>query len=218
MSLKKSIDTLKSRFLEQVPDEIKDIMGEAQQVLKDSRIAERALGTGQLAVDFTLPNAKGEQVSSTALRQQGPIVVSFYRGGWCPYCSLELKALQNVNNEIEALGARLVAISPQVPDESLSTADKNELEFEVLSDTNSEVADQYGLTFSLDEALRPIYRNWGADVAAVNDDPDCKLPLPATYVISREGKIVQAFVEEDYTERLEPDEILDSLRNIQRDQ
>ena len=218
MSLKKSIDTLKSRFLEQVPDEIKDIMGEAQQVLKDSRIAERALGTGQLAVDFTLPNAKGEQVSSTALRQQGPIVVSFYRGGWCPYCSLELKALQNVNNEIEALGARLVAISPQVPDESLSTADKNELEFEVLSDTNSEVADQYGLTFSLDEALRPIYRNWGADVAAVNDDPDCKLPLPATYVISREGKIVHAFVEEDYTERLEPDEILDSLRNIQRDQ
>ncbi len=217
MNLQKSIDTLKSRFLEQVPDEIKDIMGEAQQVLKDSRIAERALGIGQVAVDFTLPNANGEQVSSTALRQQGPIVVSFYRGGWCPYCSLELKALQKVNNEIEALGARLVAISPQVPDESLSTAEKNELEFEVLSDTNSEVADQYGLTFSLDEALRPIYKNWGADVATVNDDPDCKLPLPATYVISRDGKIVHAFVEEDYTERLEPDEILDSLRNIQRD-
>ena len=77
-----------------------------------------------------------------------------------------------MNSEIEALGARLVAISPQVPDESLSTAEKNELEFEVLSDTNSEVADQYGLTFSLDEDLRPIYKNWGADIAAVNDDPD----------------------------------------------
>ncbi len=86
-----------------------------------------------------------------------------------------------------------------------------------MSDTNSEVADQYGLTFSLDEDLRPIYKNWGADVAAVNDDPDCKLPLPATYVISQEGKIVHAFVGEDYTERLEPDEILDSLRILRKD-
>ncbi len=192
-------------------------MRKAEEALQESHLAERALAAGNDAVDFTLPNAKGEQVSSEALRQQGPIVVSFYRGGWCPYCSLELKALQSVNAEIEALGARLVAISPQLPDESLSTAEKNELEFEVLSDTNSEVADQYGLTFSLDENLRPIYKNWGADVAAMNDDPDCKLPLPAIYVISQEGKIVHAFVEEDYTKRLEPDEILDSLRNIQRD-
>ena len=109
-------------------------MDNAQQALKDSRIAERALAAGNDAVDFTLPNARGEQVSSEALRQQGPIVVSFYRGGWCPYCGLELKALQSVNAEIEALGARLVAISPQLPDESLSTAEKNQLEFEVLSD------------------------------------------------------------------------------------
>ena len=192
-------------------------MDKAQQALKDSGIAERALAAGNDAVDFTLPNARGEQVSSEALRQQGPIVVSFYRGGWCPYCGLELKALQSVNAEIEALGARLVAISPQVPDESLSTAEKNRLEFEVLSDVDSKVADQYGLTFSLDEDLRPVYKNWGADVAVVNDDPDCKLPLPATYVISQDGKIVHSFVEEDYTERLEPDEILDSLRNLRRD-
>ncbi len=192
-------------------------MDNAQQALKDSRIAERALAAGNDAVDFTLPNARGEQVSSEALRQQGPIVVSFYRGGWCPYCGLELKALQSVNAEIEALGARLVAISPQLPDESLSTAEKNQLEFEVLSDVNSKVADQYGLTFSLDEDLRPIYKNWGADVAVVNDDPDCKLPLPATYVISQDGKIVHSFVEEDYTERLEPDEILNALRDLRRD-
>ena len=192
-------------------------MDKAQQALKDSRIAERALAAGNDAVDFTLPNARGEQVSSEALRQQGPIVVSFYRGGWCPYCGLELKALQSVNAEIEALGARLVAISPQVPDESLSTAEKNRLEFEVLSDVDSKVADQYGLTFSLDEDLRPVYKNWGADVAVVNDDPDCKLPLPATYVISQDGKIVHSFVEEDYTERLEPDAILNGLRDLRRD-
>lgn len=217
MSLKNDIDEFKSTFLPQIPGQLRNTMDKAQQALKDSRIAERALAAGNDAVDFTLPNARGEQVSSEALRQQGPIVVSFYRGGWCPYCSLELKALQSVNAEIEALGARLVAISPQVPDESLSTAEKNQLEFEVLSDVDSKVADQYGLTFSLDEDLRPVYKNWGADVAVVNDDPDCKLPLPATYVISQDGKIVHSFVEEDYTERLEPDEILDSLRNLRRD-
>ena len=217
MSLKNDIDEFKSTFLPQIPGQLRNTMDKAQQALKDSRIAERALAAGNDAVDFTLPNARGEQVSSEALRQQGPIVVSFYRGGWCPYCSLELKALQSVNAEIEALGARLVAISPQVPDESLSTAEKNRLEFEVLSDVDSKVADQYGLTFSLDEDLRPIYKNWGADVAAVNDDPDCKLPLPATYVISQDGKIVHSFVEEDYTERLEPDAILNALRDLRRD-
>lgn len=217
MSLQKSIDTLKSRFLEQVPDEIKDIVGKAQQALKDSRIAERALGTGNVAVDFTLPNAMGKPVSSEVLREKGPLVVSFYRGSWCPYCNLELKALQHVKDEIEALGAHMVAISPQVPDETLSTAEKNELDFEVLSDVNNEVASEFGLTFSLDEKLRPIYKNWGADVAAVNDDPDCKLPLPATYVIGQDGTIVHSFVEEDHTQRLEPDEILASLRKLHRD-
>ena len=164
-----------------------------------------------------LPNAKGNMVSSAALRHEGPIVLSFYRGGWCPYCSLELKALQEVNDEIKALGASLVAISPELPDETLSTAEKNDLEFEVLSDTDNKVADQYGLSFSLAEDLRPIYKNWGADVAMVNDDPDCRLPLPATYVIGKDGKIIHSFAEEDYTKGLEPDKILDSLRELRND-
>lgn len=214
MSLKEQIEDFKSRFLPQVPEPIMESMQKAEAVLRESRLAERALGTGDVAVDFTLPNARGEPVSSEELRGDGPLVLSFYRGGWCPYCSLELKALQDVNAEIKALGASLVAISPQLPDASLSTAEKNELDFEVLSDINSEVADKFGLTFSLAEDLRPIYKIWGADVATVNDDPDCKLPLPATYVIDQDGKIVHAFTDEDYTERLEPNEILDSLRKL----
>ncbi len=217
MSLKQQIESFKSKFLPQVPEPIKESMQKAEDVLRDSRLAERALGTGDIAVDFTLPNARGESVSSEVLRGDGPVVLSFYRGGWCPYCSMELKALQVVNAEIQALGASLVAISPQLPDESLTTAEKNELEFEVLSDVDSEVADKYGLTFSLAEDLRPIYKNWGADVATVNDDPDCKLPLPATYVIDQDGKIVRSFTDEDYTERLEPDEILESLRTLRKD-
>ena len=217
MSLKNDIENLKAKFLPQVPEKIKASMQEAEDVLRGSHLAERALGTGDDAVDFALPNAKGDMVSSAALRRDGPIVLSFYRGGWCPYCSLELKALQEVNDEIKALGASLVAISPELPDETLSTAEKNDLEFEVLSDTNNKVADQYGLSFSLAEDLRPIYKNWGADVATVNDDPDCKLPLPATYVIGQDGKILHSFTDEDYTARLEPDEILDSLRELREE-
>ena len=216
MSLKNKIEGFKSKFIPQVPDQIKESMRKAEEDLRELHLAERAFGTGDIAIDFTLPNARGEPVSSKTLRGAGPVVLSFYRGGWCPYCSMELKALQDVNAEIKALGASLVAISPQMPDESLSTAEKNELEFEVLSDVNSSVADQYGLTFSLAEDLRPIYKNWGADVAAVNDDPDCKLPLPATYVIDQDGKIVHSFADEDYTERLEPDEILNSLRELRK--
>jgi len=217
MSLKEQIEGMKSKFLPQVPDQIKDLMRKAEEGLRQLRLAERALGTGDIATDFTLPNVKGEPVSSKALREDGPVVLSFYRGSWCPYCNLELKALQDVHAEIQALGASLVAISPQLPDETMSSAEKTQLEFEVLSDVNSEVADQYGLTFSLAEELRPIYKKWGADVAAANNDPDCKLPLPATYVIAQDGKIVNCFADEDYTLRLEPDEILDSLRELQKD-
>ena len=216
MSLKEQIEGFKSRFLPQIPEPIKESMQKAEDDLRESRLAERALGTGDSAVDFTLPNARGEPVSSAALREDGLFVLSFYRGGWCPYCSMELKALQDVNAEIQALGATLVAISPQLPDASLSTAEKNELEFEVLSDVNSEVADKFGLTFSLAEDLRPIYKIWGADVATVNDDPDCKLPLPATYVSDQDGKIVHGFTDEDYTERLEPNGMLDFLRKLRK--
>jgi len=216
MGLKNDIESLKAKFLPQIPDEIKATMRKAQDDLRKFRLAERALGTGDIAVDFTLPNAKGEPVSSEALRKHGPLVLNFYRGSWCPYCILELKALQDVHAEIQALGASLVAISPQLPDDSLSKSEKIQLEFEVLSDVNSVVSNQYGLTFSVAEELHPIYKNWGADVATFNNDPDWKLPLPATYVINQDGRIVHSFTDEDYTARLEPDEVLDSLRKLRK--
>lgn len=214
MSLKKTIDGFKSKAIPQIPEAIITAMQQSGDVLRASGLAGRALGTGDTAAEFTLPNATGKPVSLETLRQNGPVVISFYRGGWCPYCNLEFKALNDILGEIKALGASLVAVSPQLPDETLSTAEKSRLEFEVLSDVGSKVSDQYGLTFSLDAELRPIYKNWGADVAVINGDPDCKLPLPATYVIARDGRIADCFVEEDYTQRMEPADILNALRNL----
>ena len=216
MTLKKSIGDFKEKFLQQVPQHIQSVMHKAEQKLKRSQILKHALSVGDRAVDFTLPNVEDEPVLLADLRANGAVVLSFYRGGWCPYCNLELRALQNINDGIRALGAQLVAVSPQNPDESLSTAQKRGLEFEVLSDSNNKVAAQYGLSFSLDESLRPIYEQWGADVAAVNSDPECMLPVPATYIIETDGTILHAFAEEDYTQRMEPEEVLKVLRERKR--
>ena len=114
--------------------------------------------------------------------------------------------------EIEVLGAHLVAVAPELPDKSLSTAERNALAFEVLSDVGNKVARDFGLVFSLAEELRPIYASFGIDIPAYNGDDTFELPMPATYVIDTDGTIVHAFVDTDYTKRLEPAEIVEILK------
>ena len=136
-----------------MPEEALKAFMEATENLVKSGIAEMALNVGDRLPDFTLPNAKGEAVSSAELLKSGPLVINFYRGGWCPYCNLELNALQKAVPQIDALGTRLVAISPELPDKSLSTAEKNSLTFEVLSDKGNAVSKTFGLVFALAEEL-----------------------------------------------------------------
>ncbi|MDQ6960345.1 MAG: peroxiredoxin-like family protein [Mariprofundaceae bacterium] len=144
--------------------------------------------------------------------EQGAVGLSFYRGGWCPYCNLELQALQQALPEIQSLGAQLVAVSPETPDNSLSTAEKHSLAFTVLSDQGNRVAKDFGIVFTLPEALRPVYAQFGIDLPAWNGDDSFELPMPATYVIGRNGIILDGFVNTDYTQRMEPERILDILR------
>ncbi|MEB3229941.1 MAG: peroxiredoxin-like family protein [Leptolyngbyaceae bacterium] len=130
------------------------------------------------------------------------------------YCNLELRAYQQVLPEIKALGATLVAITPETPDHSLTTTEKNELGFEVLSDVGNHVARQLGLVFTLPERLRPIYTSFGIDVAAHNGDQNFELPLAATYVINTDGTVVHAFVEADYTKRDDPEAVVKVLKQL----
>jgi peroxiredoxin len=139
-------------------------------------------------------NSTTIRVPLSDLLQHGPVVVAFYRGGWCPYCNLELRALQKSLPEIEKLGAQLVAISPQTPDSSLSTQQKDKLRFQVLSDKHSAVARQFGLVFTLPEEIRTIYKGFGHDLAVRNGDDSFELPFPATYVIGQDRIIRFAFV------------------------
>ena len=187
-------------------------MAQATTDLINSQIAENGLKTGQKMPDFTLSNAVGKNITLSNLLAQGAVVITFYRGGWCPYCNLELRALQEILPAIEAKGATLVAISPELPDKSLSTKEKNELAYEVLSDRHNQLAKQLNLVFTLPESLRPIYANFGIDIPAHNGDSNFELPLPATYVVNTDGTVVYSFVNADYTQRANPQEIIDVLK------
>ncbi|WP_316744460.1 peroxiredoxin-like family protein [Streptomyces sp. MK7] len=200
---------------EQIPAEIREIMRRAGQELADSGQADRALGAGDRAPRFRLPAATGKTVALDDLLADGPVVLTFYRGAWCPYCNIALRALQQHHADIIARDARLVAVSPQIPDESLSLAEKHGLAFDVLSDIGSDTAKQYGLAFDLPDDLAAVYDRLGLDLQRVNDGHPHTLPLPATYVIDRGGVIRWAFVTTDHTTRAEPSDIvaaLDALR------
>ncbi|MGW4302265.1 peroxiredoxin-like family protein [Streptomyces sp. NPDC004646] len=197
-----------------IPAEIREVMRRADGELAASGQADRALTTGDKAPAFTLTTATGGTLSLDALRAEGPVVLTFYRGAWCPYCNLALRALQRHHEDITARGARLVAVSPQVPDESLTLAEKHALDFDVLSDPGSAVARQYGLAFDLPDDLAAVYTRLGIDLHRSNGGHARTLPIPATYVIDGTGVIRWAFVDTDYTKRAEPGDVLDALDSL----
>ena len=173
-----------------------------------------ALTVGDRAPQFALPNASGRLVDLAELLAAGPVVLTFYRGAWCPYCNTQLRGLQQALPEIESLGAALVAVSPQVPDGSLELIDEHELTFEVLSDAKSRIASNYGIVFALAAADRELLLEVGNDLATTNDDESWVLPAPATFVIAGSGTIRYVRVDPDYTNRVQPAELIDALRTI----
>jgi len=175
---------------------------------------EQALSVGAEAPDFVLQNAPGQPVSLSDTLRPGPAVVAFYRGDWCPYCNLQLRAYQAALPDIMALGARLVAISPQLPDGSLSTVEKNELTFDVLSDVGNEVARRFGLVYALPEELRAALRSSNKALPDINGDESWEFPLPATYIIGRDHRVALPFIDVDYRRRLAPEDILAALRSL----
>jgi peroxiredoxin len=176
MSLKAALDAFRSEFMAHVPPEVRDGIVRADRELAVSGIVQRVLKAGDRAPDFSLPDARGGYVHLNGLLAAGPVVLSFYQGGWCPYCNLELRALQQALPEITRLGATLVAVSPQTPDESLSTADRNALAFPVLSDAGSAAAKSFGIAYDLAEELRPIYTRFGHALPDKNGDESWVLP------------------------------------------
>lgn len=222
MSLQDKLDAFRTNFEAggppyNAPSWVHEPMHRATAELIASGAAAQALKAGAAAPDFTLPDADGRDVSSGSLRARGPLVVSFYRGVWCPYCNIDLQALQAALPRIEAEGATLLAISPQTAVNSRRAARDNSLGFAILGDVGNAVAASFGLRFALPDYLRTLYRDaFKNDLAVVNGEDSWTLPMPARFVIAPDGTIAYAEVNPDYTRRPDPEELMPVLSRLKQ--
>ncbi len=213
-SLGEQLAEKQAAFNEKADPEKKQVYEQGIAEVQQSPLIKNAVNVGDKAPDFTLPNAAGEPVKLYELLEQGPVVLNWYRGGWCPYCNLTLRAYQHRMDKIETLGATFVAISPEMPDSSLSTKEKNELAFTVLSDKNNRVAKLYNIVFKLNDKVLAYY-NKGANFQSYYEGGADELPLAATYVIAPDGTVEYAFLDADYRKRAEPEEVMAVLERLE---
>tara|TARA_R110002073_G_scaffold331253_2_gene515918 strand:+ start:1625 stop:2263 length:639 start_codon:yes stop_codon:yes gene_type:complete len=212
MSLTEQLKELAEGSIKRHPGEAQAIMKKAIDELIATDIIENALKTGDRIPEINLPNTTGKLININSILSSGKkVVVAFYRGGWCPYCNLELRALQQVLPEIEAKGAKLIAISPETPNNSLTTTEKNMLEFDVLSDKDNELVKAMNLVFKLPDSLQELYKKFGINLDTNQGNLNQELPIAATYIIDTNGVISYHFLEEDYKLRADPKEILSKL-------
>ena len=190
------------------------ISGSTDKFISAEDAAKNALNVGAKMPAFSLKDANGKIVESHDLLKGGNLVVVFYRGSWCPFCNLYLRNLQKNLSQIKEAGGNLVAVSVENPDNSLTVAKKNELDFTVLSDPNLSVARKFGIVYQMPKETDELYKSRGLDLAKHNQMEKAELPLAATYVINRKGKIVYAFLEPDYKKRAEPQMIIETLLKI----
>jgi peroxiredoxin len=211
MSLTEQLSEKRNNSAKVIPKEKRTIMLQSTTSLKLKKLSNKALTKGQMLPTFSLKNIEGNIVLLENFQSQF-LVISFYRGGWCPYCNLELKALQAILPELTELNGALIAITPETPDNSLTTSEKNELTFAVLSDVDNTYAKSLGLVFQLPDDLQRVYKESGIQLDKQNGNNDFELPMPATYIINKDREVIYSFVPEDYSERLDPETILEIIK------
>ena len=197
-----------------MPKGFVDALNRSLTELVQAGLETRSVQVGQEFPDFELSDQNRETVRSIDLLAQGPLVVTFYRGGWCPYCNLALRALQAKLPEMQESGATLVAVSPELPDGSLSTAERNTLDFPVLSDVGLDLAKRAGVVWDIPDYAREWQEKFfGLELETHNGAGNgSELPVPATFVIGKDGRVLWRFVEARYWERANPDDVIEALR------
>ncbi|RST48883.1 peroxiredoxin-like family protein [Variovorax sp. MHTC-1] len=191
-------------------------LSDAADILRATGVCGRAKREGDMAPDVNLTDTAGAPVKLSALWRSGPLVVIFYRGGWCSYCNLQLHAWQQHASELKRLGAALVAISPQTPEHSQDTMETNALPYALLSDSSLNAANGFGIAYTLPPELIDLYASSGTDIPVLNGNGQWVLPIPATYVVDPSGRIRFAHVETDYRERIEPWAVIEVLEQATR--
>ena len=217
MSLQAKLDAFKADFEAgkppyNVPYSVVETMHRATAELIESGAARRAKKAGDVAPSFSLKDPEGNVINSADLLKRGPVVLSFYRGVWCPYCNMELQALEAAKPEFDRYAASLVAISPQTAPNSRKSVRQNKLSFPILSDVKGKVGAAFGLRFNLPDYLVELYKQLKNDLPTFNDDPSWTLPMPARYVIGQDGLILYSEVNPDYTRRPEPADMIPVLQ------
>jgi peroxiredoxin len=213
-SLSEKLLTKSEQSKLQVPVEAATIMNRSIHDLQQQGLEQKAPKIGDSIPDATVLNYDGEKTSLYETIGDRNAILTFYRGGWCPYCNIQLQAYAEMNEQFVAQGAVLVAISPELPSEALSTAEKNVLTFPVLSDTNNEFARQIGIVFELSEDLQKVYSDFGIDLEKNQGTTKWELPLSATFVINKDRRVTYAFVDADYKKRAEPEILLEQVKRI----
>ncbi len=214
-SLQAELDQRKASFEESAPEGLAATYDQGVRDVAESGVVDSAKQVGDQAPEFELPSANGEPVLLTELLESGPVVLVWYRGGWCPYCNIQLKAYQQRLDAFNEAGATIVAISPQDVEHTSETTQNLGVEFVMLSDLENAAASDYGLLYTLPDE---ITERLGDRLAAFNDGNRDQLPLAATYVVGSDGVIRYAHIQADYRVRAEPDDVLESVRQLQSDE
>jgi peroxiredoxin len=215
MTLQSELDTFRAGWEARVGQTIAKLIAGDIDNLRTTGILDRAAKAGDvLPRTANLVDPHNRPFDLARLANEKPLIVTFYRGGWCPYCNLELRAYQALLTEIHGAGAELVAVSPELPDHTMTTAEKNDVTFTVLSDGGGELASALGIRFTLSDDVKPFYEKAGHALPDRNGDGAWALPMPATFVVERGGRIAEAFIEPDYRKRLDPKAALAALKSI----
>ncbi|MDW3095002.1 MAG: peroxiredoxin-like family protein [Gammaproteobacteria bacterium] len=212
-SLSEDLDRFVKDFIETAPEDVQSDFNNGVDEVRYSGILDKAINVGDYAPEFNLVNAIGKYVSLYDQLEKGPVVLVWYRGGWCPYCNLQLQHIQKKLNEIHQAGGQVIAISPELPDKTMSTKERHMLEFQVLSDTKNKVADRYKLAYTVPNYVVDHY-DLSSKLNAHNGDNENRLPLAVTYVIAKNGVVEYAFLDADYKNRATPEEIITVLKTL----
>jgi peroxiredoxin len=203
----------KEMIAKYVPPETQAIHARAVAELKQKRLSANVLTVGAKAPEFQLQDHDGKTISSSDLLAKGRLVLCFIRGRWCPFCVGQMEAMNLILPEIEQAGATLAIISPQTVKQAWFMRDQHKLRFPLLSDAGNKVARQFGLTYRIPDEQKAIYQRAFVNLPFVNGDESWELPIPTTYIIDRDGTVLYASANEDYTERPEPEDIVRVLAN-----
>ncbi len=213
MNLQNQLKQMRDASKERMPQKVLQVFANAIDHLRINKLKDKGLQIGDTVPDAITKNIKEKSFPLSNYITNDYLIVNFYRGGWCPYCNMELREYEQLKNSFNELGTNIVAVSPEVVSLTEQTASKNAITYPILSDENSELMNIFGVAFKIDDASKKEYDNFGKDFTKIHGNDHYELPVPAIYVLNKNREIVYRHFEEDYTHRLEPSELLNIIKS-----